>query len=246
MNKQLSLGAAALFLLLQPAQADTAYRRATITGGGGGNGWCTIEVNVDHAAEVEISGDSAVLRTLAGQQSFWRRYQCNRPLPRNPSDFRMERIGGRGTVRLLRNPRNNGGKAVVHIEDPKGGRGVYTFNIQWSGFGGGGWQPAPPSPTPGWPPAPLPPAPGHPPGPGGFPMARAIRICQESVTNRLNRDGYPVVTFERTIPDDNPGRHDWVIGTVSGKRGFEITRFSFACSVDFGSGRVRSVDVRPR
>ncbi|HUE20559.1 MAG TPA: hypothetical protein VMQ86_02695 [Bryobacteraceae bacterium] len=260
MNKQFFQSAAILALLLQPLHADGDFRRATITGGGGGNGWCTVEVNVDGTAEVEVSGDSGVLRTLSGQQAFWRRFQCNRPLPPNPSDFRFNRIAGRGAVRLIRNPRFNGGTAVVHIEDPKGGRAGYTFNLQWSGFGGGGgggWPPAPlppapghppgpPPQAPGWPSAPQPPAPGYPGGPGGFPMAKAIRICQDSVTNRLNRDGYPYVTFERTIPDDNPGRNDWVIGTVSGRRGFETSRFSFSCSVDFSSGRVRSVDVRRR
>jgi hypothetical protein len=77
-------------------------------------------------------------------------------------------------------------------------------------------------------------------------MAKVIRGCQDSVTNRLNRDGYPYVTFERTIPDNNSGRNVWVIGTVSGRRGFETTRFSFSCFVDFQSGRVRSIDVRRR
>jgi hypothetical protein len=82
--------------------------------------------------------------------------------------------------------------------------------------------------------------------PGGFPMAQAIRICQNSVTSRLNRLGYPRVNFGRTVPDNNPGRNDRVTGFVSGKRGYETTLFSFSCSVDFRSGTVRSVDVRRR
>ena len=98
MNKQFFQSAAILALLLQPLHADGDFRRATITGGGGGNGWCTVEVNVDGTAEVEVSGDSGVLRTLSGQQAFWRRFQCNRPLPPNPSDFRFNRIAGRGAV----------------------------------------------------------------------------------------------------------------------------------------------------
>ncbi len=77
-------------------------------------------------------------------------------------------------------------------------------------------------------------------------MAKAIRICQDAVTERLTRDGYSAVSFERTIPDTNPGRNDWVIGMVTGERGFGTKRFSFSCSVDFSSGRVRSVDVRRR
>jgi hypothetical protein len=75
-------------------------------------------------------------------------------------------------------------------------------------------------------------------------MATAIRICQDAVTSRLNRDGYSYVTFDRTIPNNGPGNNDWVIGTVRGRRGREVTLFSFSCSADFSSGRVRSVDVR--
>jgi hypothetical protein len=237
MNKYIVLGAALLAGWILPADANPVSRRATITGGGG-NGRCTIEVNVDGAAEVEISGDLGLLTTIGGQPAIWRRFQCNTPLPANPADFRFVKIEGRGTARLIQDPRGTRGRAVVQINDPKGGRAGYTFDLQWRGAGGkGGWTPGPPSQPP-----------GHEPwlGPGGFPMTRAIRICQDSVTNRLNRDGYPHVTFERTIPDNNPGRHDWVTGAVNGKREFETARFSFACSVDFSTGRIRSVDVRRR
>jgi len=79
-----------------------------------------------------------------------------------------------------------------------------------------------------------------------FPIAATVRVCQDSVTNRLSRDGYRYVTFGRVAPQNNLGSRDWVTGSVSGKRGFGITWFSFACSVDFSSGRIRSVDVRRR
>jgi hypothetical protein len=231
-NKQALLGTAILILLSQVAHASTESRRATITGGGR-YGRCTIEVNVDGAAEVEISGDLGLLRTLSGQTATWRRFQCNAPLPRNPSDFHFAGVDGRGNVRLLRDPRSNGGTALIHISDPKGGREGYTFDLQWSGFGGRGGQPSPP-PYPS----------GRGPNSGGFPAVRAIQVCQDSVTSRLNQDGYAYVAFERSVPDDSPGRNDWVIGTVSGSRRFETTRFSFSCSVDFSSGKVRWVDVR--
>ncbi len=237
MCKQIFLGAVILAGLMQTANANPVSRRAAITGGRG-NGRCTIEVTVDGAAEVEISGDLGLLTTLSGQPAAWRRFQCNAPLPRNPADFRFARIAGRGPMRLLQDPRSTGGRAVIHISDPQGGRGVYSFDLQWGGSRGGGWAPGPPAPPP----------PGHwpSPGPGGFPMARAIRVCQDSVTDRLNRDGYQYVNFERIIPDDNPSRHDWVVGSVSASRGYGSTWFSFSCSVDFSSGRVRSVDVRRR
>lgn len=75
-------------------------------------------------------------------------------------------------------------------------------------------------------------------------MTRAVRACQDSVTNRLNRDGYPYVTFEYTVPDNKPGRNDWLVGSVSGKRSFQTTRFWFSCAVDFRSATVRSLDLR--
>lgn len=239
MCKQIFLGTAILAVLTQSAHANPVSRRATITGGGG-NGRCTIEVTVDGTAEVEVSGDTGLLATIGGQPAVWRRFQCNAPLPSKPVDFHLVRINGRGAVRLLQDPRSTGGRAVIHIDDPKAGRAAYTFDLQWRP-GGGNWTPGPPRPPAGhWP------APEPGPGPGGFPAARAIRMCQESVTDRLHWNGYYGVTFREAIPVDNPGRHDWVTGTATGKRGFGNTWFSFSCSVDFSSGRVRSVDVRER
>src|ERR1700723_2579736 len=113
-NKPIFVGAAILAGFMQPALANPVSRRATMTGGGG-NGRCTIEVSVDHAAEVEVSGDTGLLTTIAGQPSVWRRFQCNTPLPANPVDFRFVKIGGRGTVRLVQDPRSTRGRAVIHI-----------------------------------------------------------------------------------------------------------------------------------
>jgi hypothetical protein len=233
MNMQILLGVAALFLAIGPIHANPESRRATITGGGG-NGRCTVEVSVDHAAEVEIAGDTGWLTTVAGQPAQWRRFQCNTPLPRNPQDFRFIKTNGRGPVRLTQDPRRTGGRAVVNISDPQGGRANYTFDLQWGG-GSGGWTPGLPGQSP-----------GHGPGPGGFPMARAIRNCQDAVSERLNRDGYSYLAFERTIRENSPGPHDRVKGTVSAKRRFQTEWLSFSCSVDFDSGRVRYVDVRRR
>jgi hypothetical protein len=132
-NRQTSLSVAILVLLAQTAHATTVSRQATITGGGGAGGKCTIEVNVDGAAEVEVSGDTGLLRTLSGQPAAWRRFQSSGPLPQNPVDFRFVGIDGRGSVQLVQDPRGNRGKAVVRIYDPKGGREGYTFDLQWRG-----------------------------------------------------------------------------------------------------------------
>lgn len=192
-------------------------------------GQCTIELDVDGSAEVTVSGDHGQLRTLSGQAAVWRRFECSAPLPRKMGDFRFQRVAGRGNQTLVRDPRSNRGTAVVRIDDPKGGRANYTFDLQWRGGGDGAWPPPPSIPGP---------------GPGGrFPMARAIENCQDGVVDRLNNDGYRYIDFLETIPDDRPGRNDWITGTVTGKRGFGDRRFTFSCSVDFGTGRVRSVDI---
>jgi hypothetical protein len=115
-----------------------ASMRAAIRGGGSPNGGkCTIEVTVDDVAEVEISGDQGRIRTLTGQPSEWRRFECSGVMPQNPAQFRFEGVDGRGRVQLIRDPRQNRGVAVVRIEDSKGGREGYTFDLIWQGQGGG-------------------------------------------------------------------------------------------------------------
>lgn len=230
MNTQSLLHSSLLLLLFYPLHAETSMRRATITGGRGPAN-CRIEISVDHTAELEILGDTGNLTTLAGQAAYWRSFQCNAPLPSMPNDFRLSRIDGRGQVHLVKDPRRNRGAAVIHISDPKGGRATYSIDIAWRGAENG-WGSMPPSPPAG-------------PGTGGA-IRDAIRVCQESVIARLNRDGYQYVTFGRTIPDNNPGPNDWISGFASGRRGGEMRNFSFSCSVDFRSGTVRFVDVRRR
>ena len=124
-------------------------RKATIRGGSPDRGKCTIEVVVDGAAEVEVRGDSAVLRNLAGQPPQWRRFECTGPMPANPANFRFTGVDGRGRQTLVRDPRNGSG-AVVRIEDKDNGSEGYTFDLTWSGgYPGGQAVPAYPGGQPG-------------------------------------------------------------------------------------------------
>jgi hypothetical protein len=107
-------------------------RRAEIRGGGGDRGKCTIEVEVDGVAEIEIREDTGRIRTLQGQPATWRRFVCNTAMPRTPYEFSFRGIDGRGRQELLREP-GRAGVAVVRIEDPKGGREGYTFDLEWRG-----------------------------------------------------------------------------------------------------------------
>jgi hypothetical protein len=106
--------------------------------GGGDHGKCTIEVNVDGVAEIEIRGDEGRMRTLSGAASTWRRMDCTEPLPLNPLEFHFSGVDGRGSQKLLRDPASNRGTAVVRIEDPQSGREGYTFDIEWRGAGTSG------------------------------------------------------------------------------------------------------------
>jgi hypothetical protein len=229
MNIPLRMTGMILVVLLQSVHANVTSRRATIVGGGNGGGKCTLEVNVDGSAEIDILGDTAQLRTISGQNAVWRRFQCTAPMPQAPADFRFVGVDGRGHVGLLRDPRSNRGTAVVRIDDPKGGREGYTFDLQWRGADSPGWNPGPP--------------PGRGSGQESG-SARAVQACRDAVTDRLNQSGFPTVMFGRIIPENHPGRHDWIRGTATGRHRFGSTFFSFSCSVDFNSGRVRSVDVQ--
>ncbi len=123
----------------QWGRGNAATRQADIRGGGGESGKCTIEVEVDGSAQVEIRGATAQLRTLSGQPATWRRFVCNQPPPERPLEFRFRGIDGRGRQTLMQDPRDRG-VAIILIEDPKGGREGYTFDIEWRGVDpGGSW-----------------------------------------------------------------------------------------------------------
>jgi len=133
MNIQVSKLVIAAMCASAAFAADVRTMRANITGGGIESGKCTIEVNVDQVAVVEIAGDQGRLITEQGQPSEWRRMVCTAPLPRNMADFRFSGVDGRGRQQLISDPRNNRGIAMVRIEDPKSGREGYTFDITWTG-----------------------------------------------------------------------------------------------------------------
>jgi len=118
-------------------EAQNLDRKADMVGGGDPNqGKCTIEVAVDGGAEIQVRGNTASMRDLGGQPPQWRRFQCTSAMPANPTNFRYVPVDGRGKQDLTQEPRN-GGAAVVHIEDPQGGAGAYTFDLIWADQGGG-------------------------------------------------------------------------------------------------------------
>jgi hypothetical protein len=79
------------------------------------------------------------------------------------------------------------------------------------------------------------------------PRQAAVQNCQAAVTNRMRDRGLRDVQFGRIDIDDNPGRNDWVVGNVSGNRGYgDRDSFNFSCRVDLNDGDIRSVDLNRR
>jgi len=245
----------------QPAQ----QRQAIIRGGGGPNeGKCTIEVFVDSTAEVQIQGATGTLRTTSGQPAQWRRFECTSPLPANPPNFHFAGVDGRGRQDLIREPRS-GGSAVVQIEDRDGGAEGYTFDLTW---GQGGFQSQNGAPQRGSEPGYQGPRPGNQDRGGyrdysderyrpgyqnseyyrryghGFAVDDAVQVCRDEVLRQAGRRFRSSdLHIRRMDIDDNPGRNDWVIGSLDVHRGPRGERYNFSCSVDFNTGRVRSAQI---
>ena len=257
-------GAALLVATVGLAQS----MNASITGGGG-DGKCTIEANVDATAEVIVTGTRATIRTLSGRRATLRRFQCNPPMPLNPANFRFRGIDGRGRQNLLGDPNGNGGRAIIRIDDPKGGFEGYTFDLEWKGTSNSGYVPNSNYPGGYYPDDRN--ADGYDPYPGGSASRNgngnwhrngddngngndrgnwgerdAINACQSEVIGRMERDGYRSVRIESGNIDSNLGNKEWIVGDVTGRRGFGGTRLRYECEVNLANGRLRNVHLSQR
>jgi hypothetical protein len=222
------LSAFYLALLVCPLAAQNLERRATLNGRGGEEGKCTIEVWVDGVAEVEVRGDQGILRTLGGQPATWRRFECNRFMPFNPAEFRFSGIDGRGSQEIVRPPQGARSGAIVRISDPKSGGEGYTFDLEWRGSlpegnvmsGGRGYRN------------------------DERRVRTAIQSCEAAVRSRAGQQyGTENLQFGRIALDDNPGRADYIAGTLDVVRGPSRGAYNFSCAVNFATGRVGSVDI---
>ena len=225
---------AAVLITCGVAAAQT--RQAVMVGGGNPDwGRCTAEIVVDGAAMVDIRGATATLRDISGSPPQWRRFECTSPMPLNPVNVRFTPREGRGTIEMVRDPRE-GGVAAIRMNDPQGGANVYGFEISWNNRVERGGYPDLGERRPDW-------------GErdrGRFTADEAIHNCQEAVRGQVADQyrGRPI-DFRRTAIDDTPGRGEWVTGRFAMRRydGEEILRFS--CFVDFGGRRVREAHFEP-
>jgi len=205
--------------MARPGAAQVFERRASVDGNPN-EGKCTVQVVVDGAADVEIRGGNATLRTVAGSPSGWQRFDCTGIMPNSPAHFRFQAIEGRGRAELVRSP-GEGEPAVVRIEDPQPGASVYSFNIFWSPTGMGAERTE-------------------------FTRAEAMQLCRDSVQDHVARQGYHDLDFRSTNTEQRPGRNEWIYGSLHGFRGGVGNSFDFSCRVDLNSGDLLSLDVTPR
>ena len=233
MHRQVFLVVAGWAAIAGAVQAQTLERTASFLGGvSPDRGRCTIGLTVDAAAEVEIRGNRANLSNLSGQPPQWRQFACTGAMPANPADFRFAGINGRGRQILVSDPRNNGGAAVIRIEDSSDGAAGYTFEVTWAI----GYAPGQNRGDRGG-------------GPGQrFTTQQAVQVCESSIRQQAEqRFGTRNINFSGTALDDNPGRQDWVIGRFDVQRGFGRNEtYNFSCSVNFDTGQVRSAQIGAR
>ena len=145
---------------------------------------------------------------------------------------------------------------MVRIEDEDGGAEAYTFDVYWGA--GGSRNPPLGSYRPDYQDRNYPDSRYRPDYRDteyyrrygrGFRTDEAIRVCQDAIHQQASRRFRRAdIRFHRTAIDDNPGRRDWVVGSIDVYRPAGFTdRFQFACSVNFDNGRVLSaqLDQRP-
>jgi hypothetical protein len=226
------------------ATAQTTPRKAVFVGGGDqGQGKCTVEVMVDGSAQIQIRGDTATLRNTGGQNPQWRRFECTGALPANPPNFRFAGVDGRGLQTLARDPRNNGGAAVIEIQDSQGGAEGYTFDLFWGNgpVSGSGFRDDQGFSGPN----------NRPLERGGFRPERrmtedeGLQVCRQSIRDQaMDRFRTPNIDIRNVSIENNPGRRDWIGGDVVVRQRFGRQHlYRFSCSVNFDTGAVRSAHI---
>jgi len=112
--------------------------------GGGGEGWprpgddgrtsgrVRWRGTVDDNVQLLISDDRIEVRTIGGSVYENGTYNFTSPLPRRRVTVSVNKLNGRGEVRVLQQPsRDNDYTAVVEIRDPKGEAREYEIEVSW-------------------------------------------------------------------------------------------------------------------
>jgi hypothetical protein len=120
---------------------DDISRELNGYGGGNGNngGWdngrsgqAAWRGTVDDYVQLVIRDDYIEVRTLGGQEYFDSDSRFSSPLPRRRVGLSVNKVRGRGDIRVVQQPSaNNGWEAIIEIRDKKGGADQYEVQINW-------------------------------------------------------------------------------------------------------------------
>lgn len=88
--------------------------------------------NVDDVVQLKIRGNSLETKTLSGREVSSPNYNFTSPLPNRRVDVEIDKKKGRGTVKILQQPRReNDFTTVIEIRDTSGGSRDYELEIYW-------------------------------------------------------------------------------------------------------------------
>lgn len=88
--------------------------------------------NVDDVVQLKIRGDSIEVKTISGRETMNANYNFTSPLPNRRVDVEIDKKKGRGTVKVLQQPRReNDFTTVIEIRDTSGGARDYELEIYW-------------------------------------------------------------------------------------------------------------------
>jgi hypothetical protein len=106
-----------------PGPAYSAERGESLTWSG----------RVDGETIVSCRREECVAESLRGGSATRDRFRFSRPLPARDTQVSLDRTEGRGQIRLIQQPREeNDFTARVHLRDPQGGAGDYSFSLVWA------------------------------------------------------------------------------------------------------------------
>ncbi len=90
------------------------------------------EGEVDGKVEITVRGDRMDTREISGPMTNALKYRVYDALPARSGQVRLQMQQGRGSVKISQQPAvSNNFSAVITVEDPQGGRGIYAFQLFW-------------------------------------------------------------------------------------------------------------------
>jgi len=88
--------------------------------------------SVDDVAWITIRGRQVYSQIRSGQRIINPRWNINKTLPRRNVTVRVDKRQGRGSVRVVQQPRSsNNYSAIIEIRDSRGGRDDYAIDVDW-------------------------------------------------------------------------------------------------------------------